>query len=92
MNQQNICPHGDTNHLFIASLVEESPIWCPKGALLIVYVIFTYLRKDINNIQLALQWLKEEHAHIEEFIQNAATRKKELDKEMNASSNRFPWK
>lgn len=47
---------------------------------------------DINKIQSALQSLKVEHAHIEEYIQNAATRKKELDKEMNASSNRFPWK
>jgi hypothetical protein len=35
---------------------------------------------DINKIQLALQSLKEERAHIEEYIQNAAERKKELDK------------
>lgn len=47
---------------------------------------------DINKIQSALQSLEEERAHIEEYLQNAAERKKELDEEMNASSNRFPWK
>lgn len=47
---------------------------------------------DITKIQSALQSLREEHTHIEEFLQNAAAKKKELDKEMNASSNRFPRK
>ena len=41
---------------------------------------------DINKIQSALQSLKEERAHIEEYIQYAAAKKKELDKERNASS------
>ena len=40
-------------------------------------------------IQSALQSLKEERAHIEEYIQNAAVKKKELDKEQNASFNRI---
>ena len=40
---------------------------------------------DLDKIRLVLQSLKEERAHIEEYIQNAATRKKELDKELNAS-------
>ena len=44
---------------------------------------------DINKIQSALQSLKEERAHIEEYIQNAAVKKKELDKEQNASFNRI---
>lgn len=39
---------------------------------------------DINKIQSALQSLKEEHAHIEEYIQNAAAKKKEFDKELHA--------
>lgn len=34
---------------------------------------------DINKIQSALQSLKEERAHIEEYIQYAAAKKKELD-------------
>ena len=38
---------------------------------------------DINKIQSALQSLTEERAHIEEYIQKAVARKKELDKEMN---------
>lgn len=38
---------------------------------------------DINKIQSALQLLKEERSHIEEYIQNAAARKKELDKELD---------
>lgn len=38
---------------------------------------------NINKIQSALQALKEERAHIEEYIQMAVARKKELDKEMN---------
>lgn len=40
---------------------------------------------DINKIQSALQSLKEERAHIDEYLQHAAARKKELDKELNAS-------
>ena len=40
---------------------------------------------DINKIQSALQMLKEERAHIEEYIQNGAARKNELDKELKAS-------
>ena len=43
---------------------------------------------DINKIQSALQTLKEERAHIEEYLLNAAARKKELDKERNAYFNR----
>ena len=43
---------------------------------------------DINKIQSALQSLKEERAHIEEYLQNAAAKKKkELDKELNAPFN-----
>lgn len=37
---------------------------------------------DLNKFQLAFHSLKEEHAHIEEYLQNAAPRKKELDKEL----------
>ncbi len=44
---------------------------------------------DINKIQSALQSLKEERAHIEEYLQNAAAKKKKLDKERNASFNRY---
>ena len=44
---------------------------------------------DIYKIQSALQSLKEERAHIEEYLQNAALKKKELDKEQNASFNRI---
>lgn len=40
---------------------------------------------DINKIQSALQSLKEERTHIEEYLQNAAARKKELDKGLCAS-------
>ena len=47
---------------------------------------------DINKIQTALQSLKEERAHIEEYLQNAAAKKKELDEEMNASSIKSSWK
>ena len=43
---------------------------------------------DINKIQSALQALKEERAHIEEYLQNAAAKKKELDRELCASLNR----
>jgi hypothetical protein len=44
---------------------------------------------DINKIQSSLQSLKEERAHIdiEEYLQNAAAKKKELDKELNTSFN-----
>jgi hypothetical protein len=41
---------------------------------------------DINKIQSALQSLKEERAHIEEYLQNAAEKKKELDKEISCSN------
>ena len=44
---------------------------------------------DINKIQSALQSLKEGRAHIEDYFQNAAAKKKELDKERNASFNRY---
>ena len=40
---------------------------------------------DLNKIQSALQSLKEERAHIEEYLQNATAKNKELDKELNAS-------
>ena len=40
---------------------------------------------DINKIQSALHSLKEERAHIEDYLQNAAAKKKELDKELCAS-------
>ena len=42
---------------------------------------------DVSKIQSALQSLKEERAHIEEYLQNAAAKKKELDKELNGSFN-----
>ena len=38
---------------------------------------------DINKIQSALQSLKEERVHIEEYLQNAAVKKKELEKNRN---------
>ena len=41
---------------------------------------------DINIIQSALQSLEEERAHIEEYLQNAAKKKKELDKEISCSN------
>lgn len=47
---------------------------------------------DINKIQSALQSLREERAHIEEYLRNAAARKKELDKELNVSLNRYNCK
>ena len=47
---------------------------------------------DINKIQSALQSLKEERAHIEDYLQNAAAKKNELDKELNASLNRYNCK
>ena len=40
---------------------------------------------DINKIQSALQSLKKEREHIEENLRNAAVKKKELDKVLNAS-------
>ena len=43
---------------------------------------------DINKIQSALQSLKEERDHIDEYIQNAAAKKKELDRGLCASLNR----
>ncbi len=36
-------------------------------------------------VQSALQSLKEERAHIEEYLQNAAAKKIELDKELSAT-------
>ena len=47
---------------------------------------------DINKIQLALQALKEERVHIEEYIQNAAAKKKALDMQQNAIFNRYNCK
>lgn len=47
---------------------------------------------DINEIQSALQSLKEERAHIEEYLQKAAAKKKEFDKELNASFSRYNCK
>ena len=44
---------------------------------------------DINKIQSALQSLKEERMRIEEYLQNAAAMKKELDKEMTVPSIDF---
>ncbi len=44
---------------------------------------------DINKIQSALQSPKEERAHIEEYLQNEAAKKKELDKEMNTYFKKY---
>ena len=44
---------------------------------------------DINKIQSALQSLKEERAHIEDYLQNAAAKKKELEKELKSSFNTY---
>ena len=44
---------------------------------------------DINKIQSALQSLKEERSHIEEYIQNAAARKEEFSKEQLISMIHF---
>ena len=44
---------------------------------------------DINKIQSALQLLQEERTHIDEYIQNAAARKKELDKELKATFDKL---
>ena len=43
---------------------------------------------DIDKIQSALQSLKDEQKHIEDYLQNVAAKKKELDKELNASFSR----
>lgn len=47
---------------------------------------------DINKIQSALQAHKEERVHIEEYIQNAAAKKKALDMQQNAIFNRYNCK
>lgn len=47
---------------------------------------------DLDKIRLVLQSLKEESEHIEEYLQNAAAKKKELDKELNASFSRYNCK
>lgn len=39
---------------------------------------------DVSKIQSALQSLKEERAHIEEYLQNAAAKKKELDSKLKS--------
>ena len=39
---------------------------------------------DINKIQSALQSLEEERTHIEEYLQNAAARKKDIDEKLHA--------
>ncbi len=44
---------------------------------------------DINKIQSALQSLKEERAQVEEYLQKAAAKKNEFDKELTASFNRI---
>ena len=44
---------------------------------------------DINKIQSALHALKEESEHMEEYLQNAAAKKKELDKELSATFSKF---
>ena len=44
---------------------------------------------DINKIQSALQSLKEERTHLEEYLQNAAAKKKELEKELKSSFNTY---
>ena len=42
---------------------------------------------DRDKIQSALQALKEERAHIEEYLQNAAVRKREQERDLNTSFN-----
>jgi hypothetical protein len=42
---------------------------------------------DQDKICLVLQSLRKERAHTEDYLQNAAAKKKELDKEQNASFN-----
>ena len=44
---------------------------------------------DITQIQSALQSLKNEREHIEEYLQNAAAKKEELDKKLKASFNKY---
>ena len=46
---------------------------------------------DITQIQSALQSLKEERAHIEEYLPNAAVKKKELEKELKSPFNTYNW-
>lgn len=46
---------------------------------------------DITQIQSALQSLKEERAHIEEYLQNAPAKKKELEKELKSPFNTYNW-
>ena len=43
---------------------------------------------DITKIQSALQSLKEERMHIDEYIQNVVARKKELDSVLKATFNK----
>ena len=50
-------------------------------------LILNQLYVDINKKQSALQSLRKERAHTEDYLQNAAAKKKELDKELNASFN-----
>ena len=40
---------------------------------------------DLDKIRLVLQSLKEKREHIEEYLQNATAKKKELDKELKAT-------
>ena len=47
---------------------------------------------DKTKIQSALQSLKEERAHIDEYLQNAAAKKKELDEGLNTSFNSYNCK
>ena len=42
---------------------------------------------DLDKICLVLQSLRKECAHTEDYLQNAAAKNKELDKEPNASFN-----
>ena len=42
---------------------------------------------DLDFPCLVFPSLRKERAHIEEYLQNAAAKKKELDKEQNASFN-----
>lgn len=44
---------------------------------------------NLDKICLVLQSLRKERAQIEKYLQNAAAKKKELDKELNVSLNRY---
>ena len=44
---------------------------------------------DITQIQSALQSLKNEREHIEEYLQHAAAKKQELDKEQNSTFGNY---